>query len=217
MDRFESFYINHYPTCLNTVKNLRDVIQNKVILDVGSNIGLFAKAIIETTSYREIHLFEPSTELFEKSKLVLSGFHNIHYNNVGLGDLDISETLYKDPGSNIGWNTILTKDPNQLSDFYKNLNSEKVKIVRLDEYYKDIEDIGFIKIDVEGYERHVIEGALSLIEKFKPYLLVEVGWGMRHPEWDLNITTYEKLFDLGYERINFHPTETQDILFVPSR
>lgn len=213
MDRYESFFVQHYPTCLRSVLTLRNTIKDKVVLDIGSNIGLFSKAIAETTSYKALHLFEPSVEMFEKSKILLSGFQNVYFNNIGLSDVDRDEILYKDRGSNIGWNTMLTKDPNQFDGFHNNLEAETVKVVRLDEY--SIDEVGFIKIDVEGYERHVIEGGLSLIEKFKPYLLVEVGWGMQHPEWEQNAATYEKLFDIGYERVSFHPTATQDVLFVP--
>jgi FkbM family methyltransferase len=36
------------------------------------------------------------------------------------------------------------------------------------------EDIGFIKIDVEGLERQVIEGSLGLLQRSQPVLLVEI-------------------------------------------
>jgi len=217
MDRVSAFCELHYPSCLKSVTTYQDIIKNKDILDIGSNIGLFAKAVAETTSYKSIHLFEPSIDLFEKSKAILNNFQNIHYNNVGIGDSNCTGTLYKDPGSNIGWNTILTKDPNQQNGFHNYLTPEQITVVKLDDYYKDIDNIDFIKIDVEGYERHVIEGSFNLIKKFKPFLFVEVGWGMRHPEWHLNNLTYNKLFDIGYEYVDFHPTDTQDILFIPKR
>ena len=35
-------------------------------------------------------------------------------------------------------------------------------------------DIGFIKVDVEGHEKEVIEGAKNLIIKSKPILLIEI-------------------------------------------
>jgi hypothetical protein len=42
-----------------------------------------------------------------------------------------------------------------------------------DDDLKD-KNIGFIKIDVEGHEKEVIEGSKNLIKKFKPILLVEI-------------------------------------------
>lgn len=215
MDKFDYFKSIHYPNCINTVNQFKEVINNKTIIDVGSNIGLFSMAVAELVNYNSIHLFEPSKELFEKSKILLKDYPNIYYNNFGLSDQECDQFLYKSTNENIGWNTMLTKDPNQGVDFFKNLQPEIVKNVTLDSYYKNIEDIGFIKIDVEGFERHVILGALALIEKFKPFILVEVGWGKNHPEWDQNYSVYQKIFDLGYKPIEFSPTETQDVLFVP--
>lgn len=48
-------------------------------------------------------------------------------------------------------------------------------IDQIDEYYKDIDidNIDFIKIDVEGYEALVIEGAFELIKKFRPYIYMQ--------------------------------------------
>jgi FkbM family methyltransferase len=47
-----------------------------------------------------------------------------------------------------------------------------VKLRKLDNEF--LENIGFIKIDVEGHERKVLEGAQTVIERFKPGLLVEI-------------------------------------------
>lgn len=215
MNKFDHFYRLHYQTCLAEVTCYSDIIQNKTILDIGSNIGLFSLAIVNTLTYKSIHLFEPSKELISYSQTLLSKFQNIYYNNVGLGDNLEQKVLYKNLGDNIGWNTVLTKDPNQHGDFYNYMETEVIDVVCLDNYYKNITDIGFIKIDVEGYERQVIDGSLCLIEKFKPFLLIEVGWGMSHPEWDLNKLTYNKLFDIGYETINFHSSNTENVLFIP--
>lgn len=214
MNKFEYFSQLHYPNCIASVKKYSDYIRNQVILDIGSNIGLYSQAIIEHLPYKEIHLFEPSKELIEYSQILLQKFPGIYYNNVALGLTNRSETLYKSSDYNIGWNTILTKDPIQNNDFTQYMNKETINIVNLDDQYKNIDSVGFIKIDVEGYERYVLEGSLQIIEKFKPAILVEVCWGQNHPEWNLNLMTYHKLFDLGYKKVNFHPTNTEDILFT---
>ena len=43
---------------------------------------------------------------------------------------------------------------------------------RLDEY--DFHDISFIKIDVEGFELEVVEGARETLRRERPTLLVEI-------------------------------------------
>jgi FkbM family methyltransferase len=48
----------------------------------------------------------------------------------------------------------------------------KVEACRLDD--EPVDDVGFIKIDVEGFERAVIEGALETIARCRPVMLVEI-------------------------------------------
>jgi FkbM family methyltransferase len=52
-------------------------------------------------------------------------------------------------------------------------NGMPVAIVTLDELLGDCSSIQLIKIDVEGMEREVLEGASHLIEKYRPLLYVE--------------------------------------------
>ncbi len=189
-------------------------LENKDILDIGSNIGLISLAICKNINYKSIHLFEPNINLFNYSKKILSDYENIHYNNVGVGNTNEKKILYSCKDANIGWNTFLTKDPLQNDNFIENMDKELCEIVRLDDYYKNIENIDFIKIDVEGYEAYVIEGAFELIKKFKPYIYVEVGWGTNHPNWSYNEQIYNKLFEIGYEKVIFN-NKTQDVLFTP--
>lgn len=48
----------------------------------------------------------------------------------------------------------------------------KVEACRLDD--EPVGDVGFLKIDVEGFERAVIEGARATIERCRPVMLVEI-------------------------------------------
>lgn len=215
MNKYNDFIINHSKNCRDLVFEYADYLRDKVVIDIGSNIGLFARSLAENLPYSQIHLFEPSLEYFNKSKELLKDYKNIVYNNFAVGDLAEEKILYKSD-SNIGWNTLYKKDPNQDEKFFEKMIAESVKIVKLDDYYRDIEKIDFIKIDVEGYERNVLEGSWNLIEKFKPYILIEVAWGKNHPDWHLNKKSYEKLFSLGYERFDLDSIEiTKDIIFKP--
>lgn len=214
--KYQNFIETYYSTCQKIIDKNQIYLKNKVIIDVGSNIGLFTKSIAESIPYSHIHLFEPSKEYLEESKKILKNFSNITFNNFGLSDKSATLTLYKSKDDNIGWNTLYEKDPLQDEKFFEMMDSECVDVVKLDDYYKDIDSVDFIKIDVEGYERYVLEGSWNIIEKFKPHILIEVGWGTNHPEWHLNQKTYEKLFSLGYERVQFDDS-TKDVLFIPIR
>jgi len=150
----------------------------------------------------------------EDSKQILKEYNNIYYNNFGLSNVEEVRTLYKSPSNNIGWNTFLNKDPYQCDNFIDNMIKEECKLTILDKYYKDINNIDFIKIDVEGYEYLTLNGSINLITKFKPHLLIEVGWGTNHPNWIECYEVYRKIFEIGYKNIKF-TNKTEDILFEP--
>jgi FkbM family methyltransferase len=67
--------------------------------------------------------------------------------------------------------------------------SIQVPTRRLDDYIKTLgREPDFIKIDVEGQELAVLEGAHSTLATVKPILLVEIhGWGTRESEKVLQI------------------------------
>ena len=98
---------------------------------------------------------------------------------------------------------------------------ETTSLITLDEYCQTngLTKIDFIKIDTEGFEAYILEGffeTLVSLEK-KPYLLIELGWGNRHPHWSYAKTIFEKLFDIGYKRNEkiYSITGTTDLLFEP--
>jgi len=61
--------------------------------------------------------------------------------------------------------------------------------------------VGFIKIDVEGHEQHVLEGAINLIKKDKPNLLIEIE--KKHRNDSIKIT-FDFLENLGYKTYVFN-------------
>ena len=215
MSKMVNFKKTFYESIKNDVIRLKEYLDDAVVLDVGSNIGLFSLAVCKYVDYKELYLFEPVLDYFQHSKVLLKRHKNIHYNNIALGNTNSVSTIYKSTNDNIGWNTLLEKDPMQPNGFYNNLGKEEIRVRRLDDIYKDIKQIDFIKIDVEGYEGYVLEGGMELIRKFKPYLFIEVGWGPDHPEWERNKQIYEKIFNIGYQRIEFD-NKTKNILFIPT-
>ena len=74
------------------------------------------------------------------------------------------EEMYK-----LGAATIHEKNLLNNQDF----TTFKIRTKKLDDVLPD-NKIGFIKIDVEGHEENVLNGAVKIIKKNKPVLLVEI-------------------------------------------
>jgi len=62
------------------------------------------------------------------------------------------------------------------------------------------EKVGFIKIDVEGHEQYVLEGAINLIKKDRPNLLIEIE--KRHRTDSIKVT-FDFLKNQGYKTYIF--------------
>jgi FkbM family methyltransferase len=135
------------------------------IFDVGANIGNYSKALHEIFGERvTIHSFEPSQKTFDHLKKTTSGMNNIISNNFGLSNDVGCSTLYSD------------NDASGLASLYqRNLDhhnivvsqNEKVTLSTIDKYCADnqINKIHFMKLDVEGHELKVLEGACRMLHE----------------------------------------------------
>lgn len=80
-----------------------------------------------------------------------------------------------------------------------------VDAIRIDDL--EISNLSLIKIDVEGWENEVLDGALQTIKRFHPVILIEISRNFKE--------TSEKLFDLGYSLFYLHCSD--DYLALPSQ
>ena len=146
------------------------------VLDVGANIGCTSLLFSQVAS--QVFSFEPSPTTFGllQKNLAAGGAHNVVAANLGLGN---SEGEFE-----------LTFAPdNRSGGFVSNLTTassghqvESIRIVAGDAYLRGahIRHVDFIKIDVEGFERNVIEGLADTLERCKPVVVLELN------HWCLN-------------------------------
>ena len=181
-----------------------DKIVNKNLesVDVGVYRGVYSYQLSQMSKH--VHSFEPNPLLFsylEKNfkKLV----KNITLYNIALSD-KVTETDLKIPKRfetlnknnyeeryKLGCATIHKK--NMLSN--EEFITYRVKTAKLDDILID-HKIGFIKIDVEGHEKNVLNGSINLIKKNKPNLLIEIE--ERHSKEKVE-DTIRFINNLGYK------------------
>ncbi len=135
-----------------------------IVFDVGANIGNYTLELLSRLGNKiEIYCFEPSGKTFEVLSEKIHGSDNIKAFNFGFGDKEESVTLY----SNSKGSGLASVYHRRLDHFGIDMKySEKIKLKTLDIFCKDqgITHIDFLKIDVEGHELKVLNGAESLVE-----------------------------------------------------
>lgn len=196
MERFYDYHIvrNYVKSDVDFIRKLCH--RDKVSLDIGANRGQLTLFLLRYSSY--VHCFEPVPEL---NKYLMRRFHkcNIAVEGCAIGNVNGILTLNIPV---IGSRRILTR-----SSFVKDFNQEQVlgekvsdiqkvlvQVRRLDDLH--FHNIGFIKIDVEGFESQVLEGAWNTIMEFKPNMLVEIE--QRHCMGSDMNSIIQRILEVGY-------------------
>ena len=173
--------------------------KTKVALDIGVYRGVYSYKL--SKFFKHVHSFEPNPLLFPYlDKNLKKIIRNINLYNLALSNKS-GETILKLP---LRSGSIFRDNIEELYQLgaasihpdneFNESKKVKVKMERLDNIH--IKNIGFIKIDVEGHELEVINGAKETIIKDKPVLLVDIE--KRHSKRSVE-ETINFINNLGYE------------------
>lgn len=147
-------------------------------IDVGVYRGVYS---YEMSKYSEkVHSFEPNPIIFKYINKNLKKFiKNIHLYNFALSNQNKTINL-KIPIRNSNSNKEIFEEYYEMGkatihneNNFENYENFEIQTKTIDELSFD-NKISFIKIDVEGHELEVIEGAKNTIKRDKPVLLVEI-------------------------------------------
>ncbi len=137
----------------------------RTVFDVGAFRGEWASEALRLNPHIRLHSFEPSKRSFSELQRNLSG-EDVTCNNIGLGAKDSWATLYGFEQLGEGNSLYLRKGLEHIKGYTPQNRREEVEIRTLDGYCTEmsIDQIDLVKIDVEGHELAVIQGAKSLFE-----------------------------------------------------
>ncbi len=163
---------------------------DRVSLDIGASIGEFTIAMLGSS--RSVIAFEPRpTQARDLTAMFDAVGAAVRVEAVALSDT-LGVTAMRVVESDPGRSTI--DDSNQLSDAESgSVGTIDVPVKRLDDLHLD--DIGLVKIDVEGHELAVLRGAVDTLRRNRPAVVVEAE-ERHHPNAVAAIT--ELLTGLGY-------------------
>ena len=197
---------------------------DRTALDVGANKGIYTSVLAELAP--RVVAFEPNPLIFQALRRVFPD--NVEFLNLALSDAGGESDLVvarKRDGSLAHVGGSLRGDK-AVGDFER----YRVPVARLDDL--GIDEVGFIKIDVEGFEAQVLDGARETIRRDRPTLLIELEEQHRHRPIDGLIAEVEALGYLAlflyrgrlqalavFDRARHHDLSTADyvrnFIFLP--
>jgi len=176
-----SQYGTYDPNELQAVKELLRVLRNfkpnLVVLDIGANIGVHSIALSESVGPNGvIYAFEAQRIVFNMlaGNIALNSlsnilcFHNAVTDTPGFIDIPIFD--YGKPMS-IGSVEFGGAQKENIGQKPLDGVAEKVPAVLIDSL--NLDQLDFMKIDVEGMEINVLRGAANSIAKCRPIMLLE--------------------------------------------
>jgi FkbM family methyltransferase len=149
---------------------------NGLLLDIGANIGNHALQFKYYLPNLEIWCFEPFYENFKVLKQNTKQFKDVVPINIGVGSNTSIVTFSDDDSGNSGISKIVPDGK------HKNM------VLSIDSINFNDRNITMIKLDVEGHEYSVIEGAINTILQHKPIIWIE----------DFNGRSVNLLKSIGY-------------------
>ena len=135
--------------------------------DVGANVGIWTCLLAKHPSVMNVVAFEPSRENLSllRTNIDLNGCaEKVTIVEAAVSDRDgVIEFLEGGSGAT-----------RRIAGDQGGEKSIRVAVLRLDTYAQSHnESPGLIKVDVEGFEPHVIDGMRQVVQQFRPALLLE--------------------------------------------
>ena len=167
-------------------KSISFVSEFNVAVDIGACVGFWSRDLCRL--FKKTICFEPYIESSDCLKKNLKKYNNFELYNVALSDkVGRDKLLVSTDG--IGSNSL-----NGIG--MKSFKPFEVEIKMLDDYV--LEDVNYIKIDVQFYELNVLKGAVKTLKSNNPLLCIECARrNKKELEYVKKINNFLK--ELGYK------------------
>ncbi len=181
------------------IRQLRRILRSgDTCWDLGANIGFYTCFFAQRVGAGgRVVAFEPvpltATRLRENVRL--NDFANVTVVQKALGDAPGRLPIYRrDKGRAEGTASL------RVDDSFPGLVSDMVEIETIDRLAEELPRPDFIKIDVEGYQWQVLQGASGFFSGHRPMVMAEID----DPDKDLMRRTEAFFRTRGYEVYEFH-------------
>jgi FkbM family methyltransferase len=157
------------------------LFRGAIVVDGGANIGVYSEFLSRCVGPNGVvHSFEPSPDNFMRLRCATRKLANVCPCQAAVGERSGETMLYVSDNLNVDHRAYVVEgNPRRALE---------VGMVALDDYFKPGERVDLLKLDVQGYELHALQGAkrivnenreIKLLLEFWPYGLKQAGvnWG----------------------------------------
>jgi FkbM family methyltransferase len=148
-----------------------------VVVDAGANIGIYSEFLSRHVGPKGVvHSFEPCPDNFMRLRSATRKLPNVCPWLAAVGERSGKTTLYVSDRLNVDHRSYATE---------RNARRVlQVRMVALDDYFKPGDRVDLLKLDIQGYESHALQGAkrimnenqeIKLLLEFWPYGLKQAG------------------------------------------
>ncbi|MBX9924590.1 MAG: FkbM family methyltransferase [Rhabdochlamydiaceae bacterium] len=181
-------------------RNIAEVLkayvkEGSIAIDVGGHVGTHTLTLSRLVGPKgAVHVFEPQIKLFPELviNMALNKCSNVIAHRKALGSESKIACMINSEAANEGMCHIY-----EASDM-----GQKVPMEKLD--HLQLNNISLIKMDVEGFEEEVLEGAKETITRNKPVMVIEITSDLERVQ--------SKIRNWGYD---IFPLEHHDYLCIP--
>jgi FkbM family methyltransferase len=174
-----------------TIEFLMSHCGNGDIVHAGTYFGDFLPALSKSIARQaKVWAFEPNFENYRCASITMcvNEIKNVELMHAGLGEKSHSHIIVTADINGCalgGGSQVLIEGYTNIS-----LRTEDVQIVALDEIIPSNRQVSIIQLDVEGYEKHVLSGALKIIQRCRPIIILEY---LPDEKW-----LFDNILSLGY-------------------
>lgn len=174
-------------------------IKPNTILDIGANRGMFSRCSHFIYPDAQIIAFEPLKDCFDELNKLKNSIENFESYNIAISDHQKKTVIHR---SSYDYSSSLL----EMGEIHKNAfpysakeNLEVVQVETLDSILsgKAIKKPILMKIDVQGNEGAILDGATKTLEK-TDYLLCELSFFQLYNQQLLFSEIYQKITSLGF-------------------
>jgi FkbM family methyltransferase len=177
---------------------------NLIVYDIGAASGVFSACLAKLCNVQSVHAFEPIPSAFAELTEHTRQYPQIERHNVAVGAENAESTI---------WVTVDSRDSSSLLKMlplhkeeqpyatYED-QPEKIQIVRLDDFVREkqlpLPDV--MKIDVQGYETHVLDGGSTVITH-AAFVILEMSFLSLYEGGPLFDDVYCQMRNLGFRLV----------------